>query len=375
MNHQQSGDGDWSPLYAFLDASNSAVVMTDPAQSDNPIVYVNHAFEGVTGYTSAEVMGHNCRLLQAHDRHQPARVAMVAAIEAGEACECLLRNYRKNGELFWNQLYLFPLKDAAGNVTRFVGVQHDVTRERALLADVQALAQERERLNTDLEQKRSHMARLSLDLVNAQETERKHLARELHDELGQRLSALNMLLHHALPCFQAGGEQALWRQAERELAAMVGLVRDLSAALRPPSLDLFGLEPAIRQLLARRLVDGLSWVFEYANLPPRLAPAVETSVYRIVQESVTNIVRHARAKHVVVEVNGGEDARELELIVRDDGAGFDAARWREQGARAGRAGLLGMCERVELLGGTFHVDSAPGKGTRITAVLPLGERT
>lgn len=371
MDHPLVPDGAWQPLFAFLDASNSPVVMTDPAAPDNPLVYVNRAFEQVTGYAGAEVLGRNCRLLQGRDRDQPGRTALAAAVANGEASECLLRNYRKNGEMFWNQLYLFPLKDADGRVVRLVGIQHDVSRERALLADVQALAGERQRLIADLEQKRSHMARLSLDLVNAQEAERRALARELHDELGQRLSALNMLLHHAQPCFEAGGEDALWRQAEREVAAMVGLVRDLSAALRPPSLDLFGLERSIRQLLARRLVDGLEWVFEYANLPARLAPAIETSVYRIVQESVTNIVRHARARHVAVEVNGGAQGAELELIVRDDGVGFDAARWREQGARAGCAGLLGMCERVELLAGRFQVDSAPGQGTRIHVVLPL----
>lgn len=371
MNEQNPEDGDWSVLHAFLDASNSAVVMTDPAQPDNPIVYVNRAFEEATGYAAADVVGRNCRLLQGADRDQPARVAMAAAVAAGDACECLLRNYRKSGELFWNQLYLFPLKDDNGLVTRFVGIQHDVTRERALLADVQALAQERAALIAELEQKRRHMAKLSLDLVNAQETERRALARELHDDLGQRVSALNMLLHVARPCFDAGGQDALWRQAEREVAAMVGVVRDLSAALRPPGLDLFGLEPSIRQLLAWRLGDEIAWVFDYANLPARLAPAIETSVYRIVQESVTNILRHARATHVAVELNGGAAGHELELVVRDDGAGFDAARWREQGARAGSAGLLGMCERVELLDGTFVVDSAPGKGTRITAVLPL----
>jgi PAS domain S-box-containing protein len=371
MDHLPAGAAGWSPLYAFLDASNSAVVMTDPAQHDNPIVYVNPAFEAVTGYVAADVVGRNCRLLQADDRDQAARVAMAAAVAGGEACDCLLRNYRKNGEMFWNQLYLFPLKDARGAVVRFVGIQHDVTRARALLADVQSLAAERERLVADLEQKHRHMARLSLDLVNAQETERRVLARELHDELGQRLAALNMVLHHALPCFEAGGETALWRQAEREVAAMVAVVRDLSTALRPPGLDLFGLEPSIRQLLARRLGDRLAWQFDYLNLPARLAPAIETAVYRIVQETVTNIVRHARAQHVVIAVNGDAAATGLELVVRDDGVGFDAARWREQGARAGRAGLLGMCERIELLAGTLQVDSAPGKGTRITALLPL----
>lgn len=233
------------------------------------------------------------------------------------------------------------------------------------------LAVERSRMAARLEEKRRTMARLSIDLINAQEDERKHLARELHDELGQRLTALNMLLHRLQPYSIECGGQALWQEAERELSALVGQVRSMSVSLRPPGLDFFGLELTLRQLLERQFQGRIDWVFEYAGLPRRLPPAIEISVYRVVQESITNIVRHARASHVVVEINGGADGNELELIVRDDGAGFDASRWREHGACALRAGLTGMSERIELLGGVFGIASSPGQGTRITASLPL----
>jgi signal transduction histidine kinase len=233
------------------------------------------------------------------------------------------------------------------------------------------LALERARLVARLEAKRRHSARLSAELVLAQEAERKALARELHDELGQRLSALNLLLHRSHAYFDDEAGRSLWSQAERELASLVGLVRDMSVSLRPPGLDFFGLEPTIRHLLTRRFEGGPDWVFEYAGLPARLDPIIEISVYRIVQESVTNIVRHARARHVVVEINGGATGAELELIVRDDGAGFDAGGWREHAVRAGRAGLAGMSERVQLLGGALDVESEPGRGARISALLPL----
>jgi signal transduction histidine kinase len=233
------------------------------------------------------------------------------------------------------------------------------------------LAVERSHLLARLDDKRRDMASLSLRLVNAQEDERKNLARELHDELGQRLSALNLLLHRARPNLEATAGADLWHEAEHELSALVGLVRSMSVSLRPPGLDFFGLESTVRQLLKRQFHDGPTWVFEYAGLPRRLPPALEISVYRLVQESVTNIVRHARAGHVVVEINGGAAGEELELIVRDDGAGFDAARWREHAASALSSGLSGMSERVQLLGGVLDVDSAPGRGTRIAATLPL----
>jgi len=233
------------------------------------------------------------------------------------------------------------------------------------------LAVERGRLVERLNAKQQRMAQLSQALVQAQEAERQALARELHDELGQRLTALNMLLHRSHPWFPDDEGQALWHTAEREMTQLVGMVRDLSASLRPPGLDLFGLQATIEQLLVRRFGDGPAWVFEYAGLPRRLAPVIEISVYRVVQESVTNIVRHAHARQVIVEINGGADGDELELIVRDDGAGFDASHWRERSARNGRAGLAGMSERVQLLGGTFDVASRPGAGTRIEVVIPL----
>lgn len=358
-------------LFSFLASSNAPVVITDALQPDHPIVFVNAAFERVTGYRLADIAGTNCRFLQGADRHQPDRARLADALAGGVAVECTLRNYRKNGAMFWNRLYVFPIRNEAGDVTHFAGFQHDMTAEKQLVNALEDAGLERERLIDRIGRKRAESARLSRDLINAQEAERKALARELHDELGQRLSALNLLLHRALPYFEGGSGHELWTQAELELGALVGLVRGMSVSLRPPGLDYFGLEPTIGHLLSRQFEAGPSYVFEYAGLPPRLDAALEIAVFRLVQESVTNIVRHARARHVVVELNGGARGDEIEVIVRDDGVGFDATRWREHGARSGRSGLGGMSERVHLLGGSFRVDSAAGRGTRITATLPL----
>ena len=358
-------------LFSFLESSNAPAVIADALAPDYPIVFVNAAFERVTGYGRTEAIGRNCRFLQEGDRAQPGRAALAEAFARGMPVECTLKNYRKNGEVFWNKLYVFPIKNADGTITHFAGVQHDLTEEHALASALQQAAAQRERLIDRISRERAHTARLSRDLINAQEAERKALARELHDELGQRLSALNLLLHRARPHLQTDGGEALWHQAECELAQLVGLVRGMSVSLRPPGLDYFGLEPTIEQLLSRQFETGPSYVFEYAGLPPRLDPTTEICVFRLVQESVTNIVRHAHARHVVVEVNGGARGDELEIIVRDDGLGFDATLWREHGARNGSSGLAGMSERVELLGGSFQVDSGAGHGTRITATLPL----
>jgi PAS domain S-box-containing protein len=357
MSRKSAHPRELGVLFAFLDASNSSVVITEPAAGENPIVYANPAFERMTGYPAPEAVGRDCRFLQGEDRDQPGRRIIAAAMAAGSACECLLRNYRKDGVMFWNMLYVFPFRMGGAAITHFVGVQHDVTAEQTLLAR--------------LDEKRTALARLSLDLIDAQESERKALARELHDELGQRLAALNMLLHRSRPWFGDADGAALWSEAEREMTSLAGLVRDLSASLRPPDLDYFGLEVSLRQLLARQFDRGPAWTFAYAGLPQRLPSTIEISVYRIVQESVTNIVRHARARRVVVEIDGGATGDEVKIAVRDDGVGFDAAGWRELAARTARAGLAGMRERVELLGGSFAIDSRRGAGTRIAATVPL----
>jgi PAS domain S-box-containing protein len=108
-------------------ASSNGIVITDPTLPDNPIVYVNPAFEKTTGYTVEEALGRNCRFLQGEDRDQPAIEELRACIREGQECRVVLRNYRRDGTRFWNELYVSPVHDDAGNLTNFVGVQNDVT--------------------------------------------------------------------------------------------------------------------------------------------------------------------------------------------------------------------------------------------------------
>ncbi|WP_158828497.1 PAS domain-containing sensor histidine kinase [Mucilaginibacter lacusdianchii] len=122
-----------SDLFLFvaaMDATVNGIVITDNRQPDNPIIYCNKAFEELTGYRHDEIIGHNCRFLQGDDRNQKQRQLIRDTIERGEHCSLEIRNYRKDGTLFWNQLVISPVKDGDGNITHFVGVQNDVTRRR-----------------------------------------------------------------------------------------------------------------------------------------------------------------------------------------------------------------------------------------------------
>lgn len=113
-----------------LDSSNSGIIITDNSIEDNPIIYCNKAFENITGYSRDEIIGHNCRFLQEKDRHQKARQDLKSAVTNGGEARVVIRNYRKNGDLFWNELFISPVKDENENITHFIGVQNDITSQK-----------------------------------------------------------------------------------------------------------------------------------------------------------------------------------------------------------------------------------------------------
>jgi signal transduction histidine kinase len=209
-------------------------------------------------------------------------------------------------------------------------------------------------------------AAMALALTSAREQERIMLARELHDELGQQMALLKIDLHHLRAFLQGADAMLAWHGVDGEVSTLTAKIRAIAASLRPAALDEIGLEAALRTLLQRQFAHaGAQCIFEYAGLPARLEPGIDIALYRIVQECVTNIVRHACATRVVVEINGGARGDELELIVRDNGGGFDA------GITHGGSGLRGIEERIQLLGGLFFLESSAQRGTRITVHLPL----
>ncbi|MFN8223093.1 MAG: GAF domain-containing sensor histidine kinase [Gaiellales bacterium] len=202
-------------------------------------------------------------------------------------------------------------------------------------------------------------------VVETQETERRRLARELHDGTGQALTSILLGLssvEHA-PTVEAAREAA--SQLRGLVVATLQDVRQLSVELRPKTLDDFGLDPALRRLgQTVRETTGLDVQVETRVGSARLASEVETAIYRIVQESVSNVLRHAAASHISIVATRRDDR--ISLVVEDDGRGFDTSLPAEG------MGLEGMRERVSLLDGTIEIDSAPGHGTTIVVELPAG---
>ncbi|PWS26328.1 PAS domain-containing sensor histidine kinase [Pedobacter yonginense] len=129
---------DFKLLTRALDASYSGIIITDNLLPDNPIIYCNEAFEKMSGYRRSEIIGHNCRFLQGADRSQRARAIIREAVANGEVCTVDIRNYRKNGDLFWNELFISPIVGDDGKVTNFIGVQNDITRRKKSEQDLRA---------------------------------------------------------------------------------------------------------------------------------------------------------------------------------------------------------------------------------------------
>lgn len=137
MNFDSLSIDNLSIFFQIVATSNIPIIITDVDKPDNPAVFINAAFEEVTGYSSPEVLGRNCRFLQSDDTDQQVRISLANAIKEGKSCKELIRNYRKNGELFWNELYIFPIKNSQGHITHYVGIQSDVTELLLTYEDLQ----------------------------------------------------------------------------------------------------------------------------------------------------------------------------------------------------------------------------------------------
>jgi len=260
------------------------------------------------------------------------------------------------GESRWFETFKSPVYDAAGKVIGTTGVAHDITQRRQL--------QEEQRRS------REQLRALAAHVESVREQERVRIAREIHDELGQSLTCMGMDLAFLDKLVDPNNKEAGAR-----IAALVELVRDtircvrrISSELRPSILDDLGLGAAIewvaRDFETRTLIPCTVQVPEEVSLPSELA----TPLFRICQEALTNVARHANATRVSISLDFSVD--HVSLAVHDDGRGIT----QEEIQRNGSLGLLGMKERVAMLGGTLEVQGQEGQGTTLTARIKVNPK-
>jgi PAS domain S-box-containing protein len=289
---------------------------------------------------------------------ESARARMAAesqAIVLGKDFSGELEDYRKDGSRVWIDARVTRITDATGRPVGLIGLAHDIT-DRKL--GEEALREYAERLQG-----------LSRRVVEVQEEERRHLARELHDEIGQSLTAIGINLQAVKRSCGA----SMLPQLEECIGIVdsaIQQVRHLSLDLRPTMLDDLGLVSALRWYLdhqAQRVGYRARLAADADDVC--VCPAIATAAFRVAQEALTNVARHARARRVNVRLRLRDGA--VRLVVRDDGAGFNPKATLRRGGNGEGLGLLGMRERAALLGGRVSIHSAPGRGTEVRLIVPL----
>ena len=335
--------------------------------ADRACAYVSPSIEELTGtrpdehYADPE--------LSRHIVHEDDRERAERALSEPDGEPELIRWRHRDGRMVWVEQRNVPIRDANGRLVAVEGIARDVTA-------LQRVNVELDRTLRAEEKARARLTTLSRRLIEAQETERRNIARELHDEFGQVLSAIRFGLRAALDREAERGEASPeLREANVQIDRLFENVRSLSLSLRPTLLDDLGLVPAVEWLAQR--------VQESSGVPVRVDARIDdtarltsitcTTAYRIVQESLTNATRHAGAAQVEVVLR--EEGDQLVVEIVDDGHGFDVDRALRRAGQGESMGLLSILERADLAGGRAAFDSdLEGTGTRIRAWLPLSTR-
>lgn len=317
-----------------LDES-SIVAITD---SRGTITYVNEQFIQISKFTKDELIGQDHRILNSGYHSEEFFKEMWRTIGTGEVWKGEIRNRAKDGSYYWVDTTIVPFLDDKGKPYQYLAIRHEIT--------------ERKRVEQELQ-------KMMTSIIDVQEEERKRLSRNLHDGIGQNLYSHLITINRLLSEL----DHPLLHQMQTEATQLIEEIRDISWELRPSVLDDLGLVPAIRSFLSRFSENyGIDVYFECV-LNRRLDISIELTIYRIIQEALTNIRKYADVTKATVTV------RELDLTVRvmieDKGIGF------EMMTQARGVGLFSMDERARAVGGELTIISALGEGTKIILEVPV----
>ncbi len=344
-------------LNLALEAGRIGLWSWEPATDKT---YLSPRWKAQLGYADHEIRNEPGEWLDRCHPEDRQRILALRARYLAKSWPDYTAEYRlrhRDGTWRWFLLRADLDRDETGRPRCMRGSQIDIT--------------ELKHHQTELDRTSLRLQQLSRRLLAVQETERRHLARELHDEIGQVLTATKMHLQSAALDTEPDRVVAQFQKAVALLDRLLAQVRSLTLNLRPPLLDDLGLVPALHWLVEQPPAHVQSPRVRLLADPAmsRCDPAIEIACFRIAQEALTNALRHASAQSIIVTVDQEDGV--LRLSVRDDGRGFDVEAVRLQAERKGKLGLLGMDERLSLAGGTFTLRSSPGQGTRVEAVFPL----
>lgn len=338
---------DYRTLVEQLPVVTYTVDFKDP----KTVTYVSPQVASVMGYTPAEYRENRQIWPDRIDgRDRPAVLDALERIQTtGEPLICDYRFRHQDGRVLWIHDEATVVRDATGRPAAMQGIMQDVTDRRRG------------------EEMRAHLIARA---ISAQEEERTRIARELHDETGQALSAILIGLRSIE---EAPDVERVRRLSERLRAVTAHAIKDvgrIARGLRPSTLDDLGLVPALQRYCDElRTALGID-VTIGGDVAERLPREIETTVYRIVQEALTNVARHAAARTAEVHIERRNGT--VRVTIRDDGRGFDVAATMHHEGRQPALGLVGMRERASLVGGTVAFQARASGGATIVVDLPVG---
>lgn len=361
-------------LGAIVESSSDAILSVTP---DGFVTTWNAGAERIFGYTATEMISRSIlTLIPAHFRRDMAwLLATVRGAHDIHTYDAV--RLTKEGRYIDVSVTLSPLKDALG---QFVGVSKvirdisDRKRGEALLRQAhEALEIRVQERTAELSAANHSLRTLSNRLMQVQEEERSRLARDLHDEVGQLLTALKIDLQD-IQHGEIGEARVSSLTDSLELVdRLLTQVRTLALDLRPSLLDDLGLVSALRWYANRQARrNGWTLSFSVEGMDGRIQAPIEVSCFRVVQEALTNIAKYSHAKTIDLALCRQDE--EVRLVIQDDGIGFDVIRARRRAQSGESIGLLGMEERVRLAGGSLVISSAPGEGARLELRFPLTEQ-
>ena len=340
-------------LLKTIETAREAMFIT---AADGIITYTNGAMDDLFGYKMGELIGKNPSVLNAGPTPKAVEKKIKDIIEKEGYWEGEIHNKRKDGTEFTSYARITAFRDKEDKIVNFLATQHDIT--------------ERKKAEQELRHYSERLRVMAMQLSAAEDNERRRLAHELRDRVGQNLTALSInlsMVRTQLPEEAVAPVSSTLDDSQSILEQTAAIIRDVMSNLQPPVLEEYGLVAALRWYADRFASrTGISVTVQGEDPSPRLNTSSENSLFRIVQETLTNVAKHAQAAQVTVIVVVRK--RAVRLVVTDDGVGFNVADVVHSDVQKGW-GLTTMSERAKSLGGSFDIESRPGHGTRVVVEI------
>ena len=356
-------------LSLITEQVSDAVIATN---LDFEITYSNRSFEHIFGYSREEILGQSPGILNADPNTERIQSDIYKTVSSGGTWRGEILNRRKDGSTFPCEMTIFPLVDKDGNTFAYAGNQRDITERKLAekaLARYHTLLEEMVQMRTgELTEAQATLRMVHRRLLNVSEAERRHLAAELHDSVGQKMVAMSLGIQQIIMgCEDPAGHEAeiqALQNVGQQCTETIQEIRTICYGLYPPLLELTGLAGSLSQL-GRSCEPAVSVQFQCDDslAETRFDPEQEIALFRMAQEAVSNVLKHAEATNISISLTKQADV--LTMAICDDGVGFDTTSQLGQGL-----GLRSMTERARVIDGTIEINSQPGR-TSVEVTLPV----